>query len=217
MGKAVKGAGTSRGGKRGGRQSAFSNEQIRPASRNLLDTAHGTEVIWQQVAPIFTVGALIAECQYVYFIGEPDNGPLKIGVAKDPIKRIRAMQTGNPRRLRIEYVLLGDRELEQLLHEYWEPFAIKSAKRRRNPDAAPGTEWFEPRLREELFPILATAVDRQLEYLYDFDGSELSFNALEKLVRVAHHDHDFTPKAREPVRLLARGAGYVHLERRSRI
>lgn len=47
----------------------------------------------------------------IYFIqsGEPaDRGPIKVGIAKDPAKRMRDLQIGNPERLR----LLGFSDLE---------------------------------------------------------------------------------------------------------
>ena len=108
-----------------------------------LDRAAGFEVIWQHVSALFEVARQIANASFVYVIAEED-GPIKIGSAVDPILRLRSLQTGNPRRLRVEHVLLGDADLERLLHELWEPFAIKSARvqRRQRPDAAPGTEGF---------------------------------------------------------------------------
>lgn len=38
---------------------------------------------------------------YVYLIAESDNGPVKIGVAKNPGARIVELQVGNPKRLRL--------------------------------------------------------------------------------------------------------------------
>jgi hypothetical protein len=38
---------------------------------------------------------------YVYLISESDEGPVKVGVAGNPYARIRELQTGNPKRLRL--------------------------------------------------------------------------------------------------------------------
>jgi hypothetical protein len=134
------------------------------ASRNArakspLDKAKGYEVVWKQVAPLFRRGARpTATPRSSTSSAKADDGPIKIGVSKDPISRLRTMQTGNPRRLRIEYVLMGDTNIERLLHELWEPFAIFSARTAGKPDAAPGTEWFTPDTRKALLPIVR---DRQ--------------------------------------------------------
>jgi hypothetical protein len=80
-----------------------------------LDKAAGHEVAWRRVSDVFDAARQIRNCKFVYFIGEDDDGPVKIGVAKDPISRLRAMQTGNPRRLRVEHVLVGDMDVEKLL------------------------------------------------------------------------------------------------------
>lgn len=62
-----------------------------------LDKANGYELDWDRTPRIFEVARGINNVSFVYFIGERDNGPLKIGKAVDPINRLRAMQTGNPR------------------------------------------------------------------------------------------------------------------------
>ncbi|MFL0912641.1 GIY-YIG nuclease family protein [Vibrio parahaemolyticus] len=58
----------------------------------------------------------------LYFIIENEdliNQRIKIGISKDPVKRLKALQTGNSRRL----ALMGwidsgsDRELERQLHQ----------------------------------------------------------------------------------------------------
>lgn len=182
-----------------------------------LDKAAGFEVVWPQVTELFNEARRLEGTSFVYFIGEyEDDGPVKIGVAKDPIKRLRQMQTGNPRRLRVEYVLLGFRDTEKLLHELWEPFAISSARTRRRVDAAPGTEWFRPEVRERLFPIIETAVVGQVKHLQRREGN-INADSTERIIRGAHIEHGFVATGREPIRLLARGAGYINLARRSRI
>lgn len=129
-----------------------------------LDKAKAYEVVWGQVAPIFEAARPYGNNSFVYLVGEPD-GPVKIGISKDPIARLRTMQTGNPRRLRIEYVLIGDMPTEKLLHEFWEPHAISSLASRSLPGSAPGTEWFKADARAELLPIIETAVRYQLALL----------------------------------------------------
>lgn len=186
--------------------------------RSPIDKAKGYEVVWTQVSGIFEALRPFENACFVYVIGEAD-GPLKIGLSKDPISRLRAMQTGNPRRLRIEYVLAGDMALEKLLHELWEPFAVYSmageaVRGKGNPNAAPGTEWFKPEAREMLLPILADAVKRQLELLTPAGDVELP--ALERAVRDAHAESGFVAKRRDQTRLLGAVVGYS-VQRPSRI
>lgn len=139
-----------------------------------LDKAKGYEAVWPQVAEMFIETKRFDGAMYVYVVAEENDGPVKIGKAKDPIDRLRGMQTGNPRRLRIEYVLLGDLPIEKLLHQLWEPYAITSLAKRGKVDAAPGTEWFRPEIRAHLFPIIATAVEKQLDYLAGCTGNVLA-------------------------------------------
>lgn len=182
-----------------------------------LDKAHARELEWSKVAPVFEAMRPIGNPSFVYFIGEQDDGPVKIGVAKDPITRLRGMQTGNPRRLRVERLLIGDRDLEQLLHQIWRDFAIVSPTRANNPDAGPGTEWFESEIRDRLFPVVDTAAAAQVEYVTEPDDEILDLNAFERIVREAHGAHDVTAVRPHEVRLLAAGAGYVTPRRSSRI
>lgn len=162
---------------------------------------------------------LIENASYVYLVGEEDEGCVKIGVAKDPIDRLRGMQTGNPRRLKIERLLLGDMEMEKLLHEMWEPFAVVCAANRGKVDRAPLTEWFNPGIREKLMPIIAEATALQMEYLSEKFGPDrpVEMAELDRRVRQAHADHGYTPAPREQVRFLAPTMGYVTTSRRTRI
>jgi len=184
----------------------MSSSKIHP--RPPLDKAKAHEVVWSQVSDLFAAAKVIANPSYVYFIGEEDEGALKIGLAADPIKRLRSMQTGNPRRLRVEYVLMGDRGTEKLLHELWEPFAIHSANSKAKVAAPagknPGTEWFRPEIRTELFPILETAVEKQLAQF----GGDIYLTTLEAAVREAHVEHDHVAQGRDHVWNLAPVAGY---------
>lgn len=208
-GRAVKGSGVSTGGKRGGRVNGLVGSSRRRAFESPIDKAAGYEVVWPEVAPLFNSARRLVNASFVYFTGEcEDQGPLKIGVAKDPIARLRFMQTGNPRRLRVERILVGLRDTEQLLHELWEPFAIPSARNRVRVDSKPGTEWFRPEIRESLFPIVEAAASKQIVLLTsaidDVDSGEL-----ETVIRNAHWAAGFIAKVRDQPRILARGAGYM--------
>lgn len=181
-----------------------------------LDKAKAYEVVWNQVSETFNTARYCLDVSFVYLIGEQDDGHFKIGLSKDPISRLRAMQTGNPRRLRIEYVLIGDMRLEKLLHELWAPYGVVSRRNAGNPDALPGTEWFTPEAREQLLPIMAAAVEQQLEYLQDEARTDYDWRDLERIVRNAHAESGFVAIGRDEVNLLGQGAGDV-IRRRSRI
>lgn len=53
---------------------------------------------------------------FVYVIQPEGDSPIKIGRAVDVRKRLAGLQTGNPRRLQLLYVVPGDNELEWQLH-----------------------------------------------------------------------------------------------------
>lgn len=219
MGKAVKGSPTSSGGKRGSRQTRIGSSHKREWP-SPIDHAKGYEVVWPQVSGLFDAARGTVGLTFVYVIGEADGGCVKIGTAKDPVKRLRSMQTGNPRRLRVEYVLMGGRDIEALLHQMWEAFAITSVAKRGKVDAAPGTEWFEPEIREQLFPIMATASEAQIDHLRSVlveGGKVIGLDELERMIRQAHAEHGFVAKGREEVRLLGAHAGYVLGSRRNRV
>lgn len=177
-----------------------------------LDKAKGYEVVWKQVSGLFEAARPYRDCSFVYFIGEED-GPIKIGVSKDPVGRLRNMQTGNPRRLRVEHVLLGDMALEKLLHEFWEPHAIVSSRNAGKPGAPPGTEWFESDARAELLPILDTAAAGQIACLAEPD--DVTTVEMERIARDAHYAHGFVPKGRDHVRMF--GTTGTVISRPSRI
>lgn len=172
-----------------------------------LDKAHGTELNWKRTVPIFEAGRYIENVCFVYVIGEGEDGPVKIGKALDPVQRLRDMQTGNSRRLRIEAVLLGDRTVERLLHEIWEPHGIQSVRQRGKVDAAPGTEWFEASIRDQLLQSMETAAQDQLALAREVD--ELTHVELARVVLTAHRKHNPAVHQRDEVRLLGEGSGYV--------
>jgi hypothetical protein len=174
-----------------------------------IDRALGTELDWLRCSPIFTAAREHGFRSFVYIIGEADDGPVKIGKAADPIDRLRTMQTGNSRRLRVEAVLLGDRLVERLLHEIWEPHAIRSVRKRGKVDAPPGTEWFEAAIRDDLFRAIETAAADQITALDSSQGLE-SYEECASIVLAAHRKHhDLVVHHRDEVRLLAEGAGTV--------
>lgn len=191
------------------------NTPKRQLTRSPIDKAKAYEVVWPRVAPLFQAARLYLDASFVYVIGEPDEGPIKIGFSKDPIGRLRNMQTGNSRRLRMEYVLVGAMGTEKLLHHFWESHAILSASKKGTPGAAPGTEWFKPEARTQLLPIVERAVALQIEMLKR-DEPQTSFSELEGAVREAHAESGFVAHMHEPTILLAQGPGYV-VSRRSRI
>jgi hypothetical protein len=81
----------------------------------------------------------------VYFIRQGDDGPIKIGVARDAEKRRAMLQTGNPVELHLLRTVPGTARLESLLHQRLAPFRLRG-------------EWFEP-----IEPLLALIARRDLE------------------------------------------------------
>ncbi len=66
----------------------------------------------------------------VYFIQEAD-GPIKIGIAADPVGRLRGLQCGNPRELLILGWIEAPARLEPVLHSHLSAHRLTG-------------EWFEP-------------------------------------------------------------------------
>ena len=67
----------------------------------------------------------------VYFIQEGADGPIKIGTTDDPKTRLQGLQTGNPRLLKLLYVMSGDKNLEVRLHKLFRSSCMRG-------------EWFDP-------------------------------------------------------------------------
>lgn len=67
---------------------------------------------------------------FVYFI-QADDGRVKIGKARRPSQRLKELQTGSSRNLRLVGLLLGDRQAERVLHERYKVWCV-------------GGEWFSP-------------------------------------------------------------------------
>lgn len=90
-----------------------------------------------------TVRASTLPTTWIYFIREAD-GPVKIGVAKNPRERIATLQCGNPRPLEIVGVWRGYHFEERQLHERFEHLRLAG-------------EWFEP--TDELLAYIAAISD----------------------------------------------------------
>lgn len=177
-----------------------------------LDQASGRDVIWDNVCALFNAAKSIPDPSFVYFVGEEDGGCVKIGVAKDPIRRLWGMRTGNPRHLRIEHVVLGNGRCEKLFHEIWEPLGIRSLKNRNRP-GPPGTEWFTPEIRPKVFPVVQEIAEAQCclveEHLPE-DGEKWSAKLNHfALVLDAHSLHGYKPQ--EKARILGAN-GYAELQ-----
>jgi hypothetical protein len=79
--------------------------------------------------------------QLVYVIAAPD-GTSKIGIAGDPEKRLRELQTGSPVLLTLVGAMPGGLALERLLHRRWAAHRIHG-------------EWFAPEVQHDLAQLLA--------------------------------------------------------------
>jgi len=169
------------------------------AKKSPLDTAKPHQLIWDQVAPILESCRQLENPTYVYFIGEEDNGFLKIGHAKNPFTRLADMQVGNPRRLRIERLLVGDKATERLIHDLWFEFRLFANDKNKKIKGRPRTEWFRPEIRKELFPILDIARDGQLAILANPQHEDIYLSDLEDVVRDAHIERDHQAKLIQPV------------------
>jgi hypothetical protein len=97
----------------------------------------------------------LPDANYVYFIQSSDSGPVKIGLSRDPFKRVGALQTGNPQELFLRHVIPGDLNVERELHH-----RFRAARIRR--------EWFG---REYLPIILAFSAGLADEMVHAYDGA----------------------------------------------
>lgn len=62
----------------------------------------------------------------IYFIGNMDMGCIKIGVAKDPEKRLKQLQTGNPHNLKIYKTIKNvPNEYESSIHRLFDDYRLK--------------------------------------------------------------------------------------------
>lgn len=79
---------------------------------------------------------------WIYYLeeAETDPSPLKIGWAKDPLRRVTLLQTGNPRLLRVRQCFIGYESVERHTHKRW-------AHVRR------ASEWFDGSQREQILAL----------------------------------------------------------------
>lgn len=97
--------------------------------------------------------------QFVYVIQGGSRSPIKVGRAKNPLRRLAGLQTGNPEYLHLLYVLPGGAALERRLHE-----------RLQRADGGAG-EWFYYGPSVKQFLLLVDAVARNLVETYDGSGA----------------------------------------------
>ena len=71
----------------------------------------------------------------VYFIQAEEGGPIKIGYTNNLARRLYALRTGHPSRLRVLATIAGDRATEQTTHSAFSEERIN------------GSEWFRPSSR----------------------------------------------------------------------
>lgn len=76
----------------------------------------------------------ISKIGMVYVLRDDVNGRVKIGVALNPLARLRNPQTGSSTRLRLLAIMPGGREGERSLHAIW-------------PERRLSGEWFDDRDR----------------------------------------------------------------------
>lgn len=85
---------------------------------------------------------------WIYFIRSGEDGPVKIGRAKDPRKRLMRLQTGSSDDLVLETAMLGGPEIEKKLHKAFRRHRIHG-------------EWFRPCV--ELSRLMAAARKAEAE------------------------------------------------------
>ena len=61
----------------------------------------------------------------LYIIQSDLTGMIKIGRSKDPVKRLRQLQTGNPNKLKLIASFDGEGWKEKILHERLEKFRLE--------------------------------------------------------------------------------------------
>jgi hypothetical protein len=72
--------------------------------------------------------------QYVYFVQRGDDGPVKIGLAKDVVKRLDHLISACPDSLTLRAVLPGNADLERMLHSRFAADRIRGEWFRASPD-----------------------------------------------------------------------------------
>lgn len=65
---------------------------------------------------------------FVYVIRAGSRNPVKIGVAKKPLQRLKTLQTGNPSTLRLLLVVPGAEKLETVLHRRFAEYRVDDSE-----------------------------------------------------------------------------------------
>lgn len=181
---------------------------------DLLSNAYAGEINWQPAAEMFAAAKRTGCVSFVYFIQEQQEdeeevGPLKIGTALNPIKRLRALQTGNPRRLWIERLLIGDRKLERFLHESFQAYAITDGRNRSsvyNAVYQMETEWFKADTTDWLLGVAERMAALQLTSIESIPENR----TVQGIGQVASEMlKSFPKRGHDDLVLLAVGAGSV--------
>lgn len=86
--------------------------------------------------------------RFVYVVQGDPGTPIKVGVANNPIQRMKGIQTGYPWRLRLLFVVPGDQHLEWYLHERLKGHRLLG-------------EWFEP--VDAFLDYVADLADRMMD------------------------------------------------------
>jgi hypothetical protein len=74
-----------------------------------------------------------ADTREVYFVRAGDDGPIKIGYAREPQRRLNAMQADNHMQLHLLATLPGGPELERALHYFFAPLRVRGEWFRNAP------------------------------------------------------------------------------------
>lgn len=119
---------------------------------------------------------------FVYFVQEGKSGSIKIGFAKNVKTRIKSLQTGNSRDLRLLCAIEGDPSLEKSLHKKFSQFLERGewfkpaveifefVEASRDPDQSFGVHGVHPANNTVYFPIGAEVVFRgQIAHVVGLD------------------------------------------------
>uniref|UniRef100_A0A6H1ZYZ5 Bacteriophage T5 Orf172 DNA-binding domain-containing protein n=1 Tax=viral metagenome TaxID=1070528 RepID=A0A6H1ZYZ5_9ZZZZ len=104
---------------------------------------------------------LSREQEKLYFVQQGTRGPVKIGISKEPEERIKVLQTGNPKKLRLIWTINPkSKNVENTLHRVFLDERLEG-------------EWFLPS------EMLARLILETIEHSFDgcwFESNELIFN-----------------------------------------
>lgn len=116
-----------------------------PLRRTRAEEQGLTDAAWK------TFEAFNREGPFVYFIVEPfeERSYVKIGWAKDPIKRLATLQTGNARHLVIRQLVHGGAALERRWHQRWATGRLSG-------------EWFDPGYAEVILNMADAMAECQI-------------------------------------------------------